>query len=384
MLLDDVDILLRSEDDKEKHTAVRSQATLLTVLDMLEKWDAQHRQVLTIGFSSSACRAFASRCDAVFQLDAPNDMQRRALIAQLLNITQMSAQSTGGDEMEALLSVAVEGTIGKSYAELGQLCRQAFETTVRSHEPFTSEPLGRLKALNTRLSTLIPASLKSGAIDDMMDVRVLSSVELLSSVTPECAMMHDDIHGQSAKEAWNVLVRSIVIPLCQSKELHELLDQTGRGNLKRTLCGGVLLTGPPMSGKSFLAYRCAQYAASLKPSIKLLDVSCTSLIHKEVGGSERAVRRLFDCARRAAPCILIMDAIENVAAVRGHDTTTEGTLDRVLSTLLVEMDGVDDNGVNANDTIAVIGVTHDSSLVDGAMLRPGRLGKTIALTRDWV
>jgi SpoVK/Ycf46/Vps4 family AAA+-type ATPase len=144
-----------------------------------------------------------------------------------------------------------------------------------------------------------------------------------------------------------------------------------------------LLTGSPMSGKTYLSHHCCRYAATLNPAIKVLDVSCTSLIHKEVGGSERAVRRLFDCARKAAPCIVIMDAIENVAAVRGHDTTTEGTLDRILSTLLVELDGVDDIGSRVDGGIAVIGTTHDSSLVDTALLRPGRLGKVLQLSRDW-
>jgi len=123
-----------------------------------------------------------------------------------------------------------------------------------------------------------------------------------------------------------------------------------------------------------------QHVTRLLPGVKLIDVSCTSLVHKEVGGSERAVRRLFQAARAAAPCILLMDGLENVAAVRGYDNTTEGTMDRVLSTLLTELDGVD-NGTqqSTGGKIAVIGITHDKHKIDPALRRPGRLEKVIDL-----
>jgi ATPases of the AAA+ class len=103
------------------------------------------------------------------------------------------------------------------------------------------------------------------------------------------------------------------------------------------------------------------------------------LIHKELGGSERCVHKLFEAVRAAAPCILVLDGIENIAPVRGHDNTSEGTMDRLLSTLLVEMDGVSRVGQsNGGDGIAVIGITHNPiSWIDPALLRPGRLEKCI-------
>ena len=109
---------------------------------------------------------------------------------------------------------------------------------------------------------------------------------------------------------------------------------------------GALLAGPPGSGKTSLAFHCASLAASAPGTnnVSLLDVSATSLVHKEMGGSERAVRALFAAARRAAPCIVLLDGIENVAPRRGKDTTTGGTMDRVLSTFLTEMDGIDTGG----------------------------------------
>lgn len=107
-----------------------------------------------------------------------------------------------------------------------------------------------------------------------------------------------------------------------------------------------------------------------------MDVSCTSLIHKEIGGSERAVHHLFEAVRAAAPCLLLLDGIENVAPRRGNDCTTEGTMDRVLSTFLTEMDGISDG---AAGNVGVIGITYDPDLIDPSLLRPGRLEKTIKL-----
>jgi SpoVK/Ycf46/Vps4 family AAA+-type ATPase len=78
-----------------------------------------------------------------------------------------------------------------------------------------------------------------------------------------------------------------------------------------------------------------------------------------------------------------MDGIENVAAVRGNDPTTEGTLDRVLSTLLVELDGVEENSEHSGGSIAVIGITHNACWIDPALKRPGRLDTVVHLERDW-
>ena len=131
-------------------------------------------------------------------------------------------------------------------------------------------------------------------------------------------------------------------------------------------------------GKTVLAYHCAAVAAGIIPSIKLIDVTCTSLIQKELRGLGRGIQKLFATARAAAPCILLLDGIENIAPVRGHDNTTEGTMDRVLSTLLTEMDGISNttdqagyqNGMEANgNSVVIIGVTHNSSSwIDPALL----------------
>jgi SpoVK/Ycf46/Vps4 family AAA+-type ATPase len=101
-----------------------------------------------------------------------------------------------------------------------------------------------------------------------------------------------------------------------------------------------------------------------------------------VGGSERAVHQLFLSARAVAPCILLLENIDVIAAVRGNDSTSEGTMDRVLSTLLIELDGIEDSWV-ASGGVAVIGTTQNSEWIDPSLKRPGRLDRVLSLDNEF-
>ena len=96
-----------------------------------------------------------------------------------------------------------------------------------------------------------------------------------------------------------------------------------------------------------------------------------------VGASEKALRRFFARARSVAPAVLLLDNIEHLGGKRGPDSTSELASDRLLSTLLVELDGVRGGAAGgsagANAPIVVIGISARPSLIDPALLRPGRL-----------
>jgi tRNA A37 threonylcarbamoyladenosine biosynthesis protein TsaE len=197
-------------------------------------------------------------------------------------------------------------------------------------------------------------------------------------------LSHLPLHGQNVQEAWKNMKEIVVTPLCHSRALEQLLydenefdNQVQRLNQPRhSMLSGVLLTGPVGSGKSTLAKYCAEFAVSIVPSIRVLNVACTSLVHKELGESERAVKHLFEMARSLSPCMLILDGIETIAAKRGFDNTTEGTMDRLLSTLLVEIDGLIRHD---GKVVSVIGITKNRSWVDSALCRPGRLHDNVHL-----
>jgi len=234
----------------------------------------------------------------------------------------------------------VASTAGRSAAELARYCRSA----LGGGSPLLSVP-------------------QCAPPPD--DVEVVHAPSLLDS--PPTILC-----GKQARGAWEELKSLLIPPLCQSSSLSALLPPS----LAESNLAGALLVGPSGSGKTALAGNLARHAASLLPqNFCCVTVSCTSLLRKEVGGSEDRLVSLFRFARNASPCLLVLDNIEVVAPLRGTDTTTEGTFDRLLSTLLTEMDGVD----RSPRVLAVIGIARDRARVDPALLRPGRLGKCLHL-----
>lgn len=364
LLLDDIDHILNSDSTPSRpeigRDLRRSEAIFLSLLDSLKRYSQPGSSVLLIGTSDKDI--VTGRFDHVVRLEPPNELERKGLITSLL-IPNDPLPS----DKDVVLDALVDATNGTTYAELVQHCRLALEQC-----NIDDPPLVVLHTLKERVGSARPESLKSGVLMDAVDLQVFTARDLVDFPKYEFAMK-----GCSAAAAWHEMKTNIIIPLCQWKELRQILPHNDN-----VLRGGVLVTGPPGCGKTELALQCAKYAASLLPALRVLCVPCTSLIHKELGGSERAVQRLFSCARQATPCLLILDGIENIASVRGNDTTTEGTFDRVLSTLLLELDGVDNLGGPGG--IGVIGITHDALWIDPALRRPGRLQKTLVLKKDWV
>jgi SpoVK/Ycf46/Vps4 family AAA+-type ATPase len=367
LILDNMEhILGGDEEDQEAHLIGRLRSTFLGSMDAVKLFSPDLLIVCT-----SSWKLEQTRFDQTITLSPPNEHERRHMIVSCLGlqgVLELSTTLSVMVEAERLLNEIVECTIGRSRAELAQLSRQTVACTPQE------DKLRQLSIMKQTLQLFAPESLRSGVMTDFVDMTVSTARDLLpvSNTIPDLPLF-----GKGARDAWEQLEALVVTPLCRAKDLDAILFGSSRseGNV---VCGGVLLTGSPGVGKSALARHAATLAAYLLPSFKLLNVSCTSLVHKEVGGSEKSLRRLFECARAAAPCILLMDGIENVAAVRGHDNTTEGTMDRVLSTLLTELDGVDSNFKDGG-RIAVIGITHNVSWIDPALRRPGRLERVIRL-----
>jgi SpoVK/Ycf46/Vps4 family AAA+-type ATPase len=385
LVVDDGDELLGSARNGSSPLIVRCKQTFLAALDCLRESLLPDSAVLLVCTSKEESTALVHRFDRAFYLYLPSEWERKEFLVHVMSIPKLRNDDTGveSQSLRDLLACVVESTAGRSYAEMMQFCRHALLVESDAESSYRSA-LVALENLKARLSQLTPASLRDSVLDSYVDLRVLGSRDLTSAVKAGDFDLTEGFpfRGSAAESAWNELTATIVIPLCRSSELKTLLDGSGSGS-RRVLAGGILLTGPPASGKSALALHCAKYAASLSPAIKLLEVSCTSMIHKELGGSERAVHHLFDAARRASPCIIVLDGIENIAAVRGNDATTEGTLDRVLSTLLVELDGVDDFAECGTYSFAVIGITSEERWIDPAVKRPGRLQKAVHLALDW-
>ncbi|XP_044632636.1 peroxisome biogenesis factor 6 isoform X2 [Equus asinus] len=130
---------------------------------------------------------------------------------------------------------------------------------------------------------------------------------------------------------------------------------------------GLLLYGPPGTGKTLLAK-----AVATECSLTFLSVKGPELINMYVGQSEENVREVFARARAAAPCIIFFDELDSLAPSRGRSGDSGGVMDRVVSQLLAELDGL-----HSTQDVFVIGATNRPDLLDPALLRPGRFDKLV-------
>ena len=171
----------------------------------------------------------------------------------------------------------------------------------------------------------------------------------------------DDVGGlTNVKDA---VMETIQLPL----ERPELF---AKGMKKRS---GILFYGPPGTGKTLLAK-----AIATEFSLNFFSVKGPELLNMYIGESEANVRRVFQRARDARPCVVFFDELDSVAPKRGNQGDSGGVMDRIVSQLLAELDGMSD-GDDGGGGVFVIGATNRPDLLDAALLRPGRFDKMLYL-----
>lgn len=170
----------------------------------------------------------------------------------------------------------------------------------------------------------------------------------------------DDVGGlNNVKDAVEETIR---LPL----ERPELF---AKGMKKRS---GILFYGPPGTGKTLLAK-----AIATEYSLNFFSVKGPELLNMYIGESEANVRRVFQRARDARPCVVFFDELDSVAPKRGNQGDSGGVMDRIVSQLLAELDGM--SGGDEAGGVFVIGATNRPDLLDQALLRPGRFDKMLYL-----
>ncbi len=130
---------------------------------------------------------------------------------------------------------------------------------------------------------------------------------------------------------------------------------------------GFLLYGPPGTGKTLLAKAVAKEAEANFISMKSSD-----LLSKWYGESEQQIAKMFARARSVAPCVIFIDEIDSLVPARGSGQGEPQVTGRVVNTILAEMDGLEEL-----QSVVVIGATNRPTLVDPALLRPGRFDELV-------
>jgi proteasome regulatory subunit len=135
---------------------------------------------------------------------------------------------------------------------------------------------------------------------------------------------------------------------------------------------GVLLHGPPGTGKTMLAK-----AVANETDATFIKMAGSELVHKFIGEGARLVRDLFELAADREPAVIFIDEIDAVASKRTDSKTSgDAEVQRTMMQLLSEMDGFDDRG-----EIRIIAATNRFDMLDEAILRPGRFDRLIEVPK---
>ena len=132
---------------------------------------------------------------------------------------------------------------------------------------------------------------------------------------------------------------------------------------------GVLLYGKPGTGKTLIAKAIAGEA-----NVPFISMSGSEFIEMFAGLGASRVRKLFEKARKMAPCIVFIDEIDAIGSRRTSNSGAESENNQTLNQLLVEMDGF-----SSEETIIVLAATNRPEMLDKALLRPGRFDRQITV-----
>ena len=321
IFIDEIDSIAGSRDE-DADMENRLVAQLLTLLDGLEA----RGQVIVIGATNRvdtldpALRR-GGRFDREIEIGAPSADGRR----EILDVHTRGMTLAEDVDLDAITS-RTHGFVG---ADLQSLAKEAGMNAIRDRENRAE-----------RTVTAVDFEAALGSVEP-------SAMREYVAEAPEATFA--DVGGLD--EAKQTLTEAVMWPL----QYHRLFDVT-----RTDPPSGVLLYGPPGTGKTLLAR-----ALAGESEVNFIHVNGPEVLDRYVGESEKAVRKIFDRARQAAPSIVFLDEIDAIAGRRGegHEVT-----ERVVSQLLTEMDGLEDN-----PNVVVLAATNRREVLDPALLRPGRL-----------
>jgi transitional endoplasmic reticulum ATPase len=342
IFIDEIDAIAPKRSEVTGEVEKRVVAQLLALMDGLES----RGQVIVIGATNRpnaldpALRR-PGRFDREIEIGIPDKKGRK----EILQIHTRGMPLAPDVDIDKL----AEMTKGYTGADLAALCREAAMKCIRRILPsidFNEEKL-------------------SPEILDQLVVTMRDFLEAYKEITPTALreveietpnVTWDDIGG--LEDVKQKLIESIEWPIKYADRFEKLGIKPPKG---------VLLYGPPGCGKTLLAK-----AVATESEANFISIKGPEIYSKWVGESERAIREVFRKARQAAPCVIFLDEIETLIPRRDMLDDSSGVAHRVTSTLLAEMDGIEE----LRDVI-VIGATNRPDLMDPSALRPGRFDRLI-------
>ncbi|KAM9803740.1 nuclear valosin-containing protein-like [Neosynchiropus ocellatus] len=331
--------------DREICMGIPDQAARLRILKTLcrklrlpEDFDYQHLARLTPGYVGAdlmaLCREAAMSAVNRILLDLRGQVVTAAEVQSAAEADDdASAQKSGGADGDLQMPAESSG----APAQQEELCKLL--QLLKNTETLSEEDLASLSILmsdfEASLSSVQPSAKREG-FATVPDV-TWNDIGALQDVREELTM-------------------AILAPV-RSPEQFKALGLSAPS--------GVLLAGPPGCGKTLLAK-----AVANESGLNFISVKGPELLNMYVGESERAVRQVFQRGRNSAPCVIFFDEIDALCPRRsGHES---GASVRVVNQLLTEMDGLE-----SRRQVFIMAATNRPDIIDPAVLRPGRLDKTL-------
>jgi transitional endoplasmic reticulum ATPase len=343
IFIDEIDAIAPKREEVTGEVEKRVVAQLLTLMDGIKG----REKVIVIGATNRpeaidpALRR-PGRFDREIEIKPP-DTKGRKEILQVHTRNMPLAEDVDIDKL-------AEITYGYTGADLAALAKEAAITALRR---FIQE-----KKINLEQQTVPAEILKELKVTmrDFLDAMKTIQPTLLREVYVEVPKVRwSDIGGldnvkQQLREAAEWPLR-----------FPELFERSGITPPK-----GILLFGPPGTGKTMLAK-----AVATESGANFIAVRGPEILSKWVGESEKAIREIFRKARQAAPTVIFFDEIDAIAPMRGLSVDS-GVTERIVNQLLAEMDGIE-----KLENVVVIAATNRPDILDPALLRPGRFDRLI-------
>jgi len=342
LFIDELDSIAPKRGQVQGETEKRLVAQLLTLMDGLEA----RTNLVVIGATNrpealdEALRR-PGRFDREIIVGVPDERGRREILGIHTRGMPLAEQVD--------LTELARTTYGFVGADLAALTREAAIEAVRRFMP----------RLNLEEGTIPPE-----VLDDLCVTRedFLAAIKRVQPSAMREVMVQapdvswDDIGGLD--DVRQRLREGIELPLKDPEAFRRIGIRPAKG---------FLLYGPPGTGKTLLAKAVAREAQA-----NFIATKSSDLLSKWYGESEQQIARLFARARQVAPTVLFIDELDSLVPARGGGLGEPQVTERVVNTILAEMDGLEEL-----QSVAVIGATNRPTLIDPALLRPGRFDELI-------
>ncbi|CAI4034909.1 hypothetical protein SMKI_12G0450 [Saccharomyces mikatae IFO 1815] len=395
VFFDEIDAITPKRDGgAQREMEKRIVAQLLTSMDELTMEKTNGKPVIIIGATNrpdslDAALRRAGRFDREICLNVPNEVSRLHILKKMSNnlkidgiidFAKLAKLTPGfvGADLKALVTAAGTCAIKRIFQTYANI-QSPTSTTVDSLEDkmeideAANEDESSLKNTANIIDPL-PLSVVQQFIHNYPEPLSDEKLSLLSIKYEDFLKALPTIQPTAKREGFATVpdvtwanvgalqrVRiELNMAIVQPIKRPELYEKVGI-----SAPGGVLLWGPPGCGKTLLAKAVANESRA-----NFISIKGPELLNKYVGESERSIRQVFTRARASVPCVIFFDELD--ALVPRRDTSLSESSSRVVNTLLTELDGLNDRR-----GIFVIGATNRPDMIDPAMLRPGRLDKTL-------